>query len=307
MDPLQSHPIPNVSPRQPINHEIFRNIHLQPGLLNDSNCCCLISVLMCFHRLALINFFANPSQMIRNGTPDFSLMTLFKILRAFPSNQPFSINSFITSWNHDGRGMILGENEDLYIADGILGQVTMQHQPSVPVLTQYTASYFCPWCQLQYDGVTEWHNRTFQHIPDLTLPDQLQPVNPADLMTELLNQRFQVFCQVCQQRIDDAQMMIDRGRFTIIRVNRATIRNRTLAKIMTPLDCGPNNSLGSQFLGELVAVVAHRSQGGLHWVSYSKAANGWYLNNDHRQPVPSSPFNTGRRDETINMLCYINN
>ena len=307
MDPTQAYPIPNVSARQPINPLMFRYVHIQPGLVNDSNCCCLISVLMCFHRLAIVNFFSNPSRMMRNGSPDFSLMTLYKILRACPSNLPFSIRSFITSWNRDARGMQLGQNEDLYIVDGILKSVTLEHQTNVPVLTEYTASYFCPWCQLQYNGVTEWSNQSFDKVPELPLPDQQQPVNPADLMTQLMNDRFHVFCQVCQQRVNDAQIRIDRGKFTIIRVNRATIRNRRLAKIMTPLDCGPSNSPGGQFLGDLVAVVSHRSRGGLHWVSYTRADNVWYINNDDRQPVPSSPFNTGRRDETINMLCYINN
>ena len=308
MDPLQVRLIPNISARQPVNHLMFRYVHIQPGLRNDSNCCCLISVLMCFHRLAIVNFFINPSQMIRNGSPDFTIMTLYKILRAFPSNQPFSIIPLITSWNRDvRRGLQLGQNEDLFIVDGILKHVRLQHQSLVPVLTQYTASYFCPLCQVQYNGITEWVNQNFEQIPELSLPDQRQPVHPADLVTELMNQRLQVSCQVCQHQINDAQMRIDRGKFTIIRVNRATIRNRRLAKIMTPLNCGPNNSPGSQFLGDLVAVVSHRGQGGGHWVSYTRAENGWFLNDDDRQPVPSSPFNTGRRDETIHMLCYINN
>ena len=307
MDPLQVYPIPNTSNLQPINHLRFRVDQLQPGILNDSNCCCLLSLLLCLHRLSLVNFFIDPSQMMRNGAPDFTIMTLMKILKALPSTQAFSINSFITSWNRDGRGIQLGQNEDLYIVEGILKQLSLRHRGPGPVLTLFKASYFCPQCQVQYRGITEWLNQRFELIPELRLPDQQQQVNPADLITELMNERFQVICQVCQHQINDASFDIQKGKFTILTLNRAVIRNRRMAKIMTPISSGVSNCRGSQFIGELVAVVCHRTQPHLHWVSYTKADNRWFRNDDHNPPVPAAPFNSGNPDETINMLCYINN
>ena len=282
---------------------MFRSHYLQPGLLNDSNCCCLISVLLCLHRLCLINCFVDPNQMTRNGTPDFTILTLFKILRAMPSQGPFSLQTFITLFNRDGRRIQLGQNEDLYIAEEILKAVSLQQQIPVPVLTQYSITFFCPGCRIQHSGVA---GQAFEIIPILPLPDQQQPVNPADLMTTLMNEAVAVQCHVCLTQINNATLLIVKGRLTIIRVNRSVFRNGALRKIMTPLDCGPSNSPGSQFLGELVAVVCHRTRPTLHWVSYSKADNGWYLNNDHQRPTPSSPFNSGHADETVNMLCYIN-
>ena len=299
--------IPGMSPLQPIDPGHFTQNHLQPGLLNDSNCCCLISIVQCLHRLGLSSTLSLPIRMSQiNGSPDYATGILAKILSACPSNAPFSLHTFIETWNRSGLGLQLGQNEDLFIVEGILSKLRFRTIASVPYLTKYHATFFCITCQIQYRGITEWANRAFETVPELPLPNQQNPVKPADLMTDLVNERFQVNCQVCQTLVNNASYDIVKGRMTIVRLNRLEYQNQRPVKIMTPLDCGQSNSPGSQFLGELVAIICHRSQPHEHWVSYTKTDHAWYLQNDHRPPTPSSPFNSNFPSETINMLCYRN-
>ena len=307
IDPRGIYQIPDISPLQPIDASHFTQNHLQPGLLNDSNCCCLISVLLCIHRLSLVNHLMIPAQMRSiSGSSDYATGVLAKILQSFPSPNPFSLHAFIETWNRSRFDFQLGQNEDLFIIEGIMKRLRFQEQGGIPSLTKYNASYYCPQCQVQYRSITEWDNRAFEAIPELPLPNQQNPVHPSDLMTGLMNETFPVTCQVCQTQINDATYDIIKGKVTIIRVNRLAYQDRHRIKIMTPLDHGPNISPGSQYLGDLVAVVCHQSEGREHWVSYSKVDNGWFLNDDHRQPTPSSPLNSGVRGETINLLCYKN-
>ena len=266
----------------------------------------MISIILCFHRLGLINqLIVSPQMRSVIGSSDFAAGVLAKVLQAQPSQNAFSIQPLIQTWNRSGLGIQLDQNEDLFIIEGIMKKLSFQDQGGIPTLTQYKASYFCPQCQVHYRGVTEWHNPAFTTIPELQLPDQQNSVHPADLMTALMHETFPVTCQVCRAQINDATYEIVNGKVTIVRLNRMGFQDGNVYKIMTPLDHGHNSSPGSEYLGELVAVICHRSQG-MHWVSYSKTDNGWFLNDDHRQPAPSSPFNSRVRGETINLLCYKN-
>ena len=304
IDPHLIYQIPNRSPFQPVRTP-FSQQHLQPGLVNDSNCCCLISIVLCIHRLGLINHLQLPSHMRSAiGSPDYSIGVLAKILQALPSQNAFSIRALIDTWNRARLGTQLGQMEDLFIIDAIMKNVRFRDQGGIPTLTQYRASFHCPRCQVQYRGITGM--TAFHSIPELPLPDQANPIHPADLMTDLMRERFAVTCQVCHGNVHDASYEIVKGKVTIVRLNRMGFRGGNTYKIMTPIDHGPNQSLGGHYLGELVAVVCHRSAGGLHWVSYSKTDNGWFCNNDHRLPAPSSPLNSGIRGETLNLLCYKN-
>ena len=295
-----------MSPLQPIDPNNFSQHHIQPGLLNDSNCCCLICILHCFHRLGLINALIIPPQMRRTiGAPDFATGILAKILCAFPSNPPFSVHTFIQSWNRSNLGTQLGQNEDLFIIEGIVKKLQFRDQGGVPYLTTYKATFFCNTCQLHYRGLTDWPNPSFKTIPELELPNQQNAVHPADLMTNLMAENFPMNCQTCQGQVM-ASYEIVKGKVTIVRLNRLDFINQQIVKIMTPLDMGPNNSPGSQFFGELVAVVCHRSRPHQHWVSYVKTNNGWYLQDDSNPPILSSPFHSRNRTETINLLCYKN-
>ena len=305
-DPLRIYQVPDMSPLQPIDPNNFSQTHLQPGLLNDSNCCCLISVFQCLHRVGLINALSIPLQMRRTpGSPDFAIGILAKILCAFPSNIAISVHTFVESWNRSILGLQLGQNEDLYIIEGILKKLQFRNQGGAPFLTTYKATFFCNSCQLQYRGITEWDNMTFEAIPEVRVPDQQNAVHPADLMTNLMAENFDAHCHVCQGQVR-ASYDIEKGKVTMLRLNRMDFRNGQAIKIMTPLDMGPSNSPGSQLLGELVAVVCHWSQPRQHWVSYVKTDNGWYLQNDSNPPTPSSPMHSNIQSETINLLCYKN-
>ena len=305
-DPQRIYPVPDMSPMQPIDPNNFTHNHLQPGLLNDGNRCCLISIIQCLHRLGLVNALIIPLQMRRtNGSPDYPTGILAKILSALPSNESFSLHTFIQSWNRSALRLQLGQDEDLYIIEGILRHLRFREQGGVPYLTTYKATFFCNQCQIQYRGITEWPNQSFKVVPELSVPDQQNSVNPTDLMTDLMAENFPIQCQVCQEQVQASYETV-RGEVTIVRLNRLDYRNQQAYKIMTPLDMRPTNSPGSQLLGELVAVVCHRSQPGQHWVSYVKANNGWYLQNDSSPPFPSSPMNSNFPTETINLLCYKN-
>ena len=258
------------------------------------------------HRLGLINDLNIPTQMNENhGSPDLATAVLAKILCSLPSSNAFSLHIFIETWNQSQLNLQLGQNEDLYIIEGILKQMRFQDQSAVPSLTKYTASYHCPQCDVNYRGITP---SSFEAVPELSLPNQRNPVNPSDLVTDLINENLILTCQVCQTNINHASYEIVKGKVTILRLNRLGFDHGQAFKIMTPLDFGPNNSPGSELLGELVAVVCHIGGPGpgQHWISYSKAFNGWYRNDDQRLPVPSSPFNTNVPGETINLLCYKN-
>lgn len=305
-DPQRIYQVPDMSPLQPVDIDHFTHNHLQPGLDNDGNCCCLISIIQCLHRLGMINALNIPLQMRRlNGSPDYPTGILAKILCALPSNGTFSVQTFIQSWNRSNLGTQLGQNEDLFIIEGIVKKLRFRDQGGIPYLTTYKATFFCNTCQTQYRGLTEWDNPSFEAIPELRLPNQQNAVQPADLMTNLMNETFPLHCQVCQGP-GTASYEIVKGKITILRLNRLDFQNQQVVKIMTPLDVGPSNSLGSQFLGELVAVVCHQSQPHQHWVCYIKTDNGWYLQNDSNPPFPSSPFNSNIPTETINLLCYKN-
>ena len=308
INPEGNYQIPNTSPLQPISTP-FSQHHLQCGLDNTSNCCGLISIILCFHRLGLINQLIVPSQMRSViGSSDYACGVLAKILLAAPCQNAYAIQTFIDTWNASRLGLELDQNEDLFIIEGILRRLQFQDQGGIPTLTQYKASFYCPRCQLQYRGITEWENPAFTSVPELQLPDQLNAVHPSDLFTGLMNETFPITCQVCQTQINDACYQIVKGKVTIVRLNRVGFRDGNVYKIMTPLDHGRNSSPGSEYLGELVAVICNRGEGTrhTHWVSYSKTTNGWFINDDHRPPAPSSPLNSRVIGETINLLCYKN-
>ena len=309
LDPLGLYSVPNVSSCQPINLQNFTQSTLQPsGCDNDSNACCLISVVICMHRMCLVNFFID---MQNDANPDLPNLLLAKILRAMPSPQSFSLHTFVDTWNASiqGIGTQLGQNEDLYIAEHLFSSLRFQVQGLTPILTQYRAKFYCPQCCTNYSGITDGIHRSFQTIPELKMPDRvdIDGASPGLLMTNLLNETFVVTCRMCNNQIRNASFDVVKGRFTIIRIARITFENGTAMKNLNDLDCRGDSSPGGQLLGDLIAVISHIGgpEGG-HWVAYSKVSNGWFLNDDSQQVIPSSPFNPSQGLETINMLCYQN-
>ena len=98
----------------------FLQRHVQSrGLLNDGQVCGLLNVFLVFHRMKLISFFVDPTQIKTNNNPDFPVLMLMKILKALPSQDSFSIQLFVQSWNRSltlqNARARLGMNDDIMV------------------------------------------------------------------------------------------------------------------------------------------------------------------------------------------------
>ena len=101
-------------------------------------------------------------------------------------------------------------------------------------------------------------------------------------------------------------MRVVRGKYTMLRINRFNNRNVAVRNRFTERR---TQTVGEQYIGELLSIVNHIDQGVLqHYVSYHRlsGANDWYLNDDyHRvQRVPYHPYNS--LTETVNLVVYKN-
>ena len=150
-----------------------------------------------------------------------------KVLDALPTNEDFSLQQFIFSWNHTaptnglGRPM-LGQYEDILLCDTIIGAMKpylKRLQP--PVLTQYLAKFFCELCHVQYSNIDDGSHRFFQCVPLLPLPVTNRAVSPGQLLTNFLNSSFEAICPVasCQNRCRGATYEAIKGRFTLFKSN----------------------------------------------------------------------------------------
>ena len=96
-----------------------------------------------------------------------------------------------------------------------------------------------------------------------------------------------------------------KGLYTVLNIdsqNQAgTRRVAKLSEKVTMCD-------GQNFLGELIATVAHRQQGGGHYVCYTRTDDDvWFLNDDSKRVAHTShPFQSKIKGETPTMLVYKN-
>ena len=242
-----------------------------------------------------------------NRVPDFPSLVFMKILSAMPSQQAFSIQLFIESWNHSNRLPRIdpGFADIPSLAEGLLSNLQVkQYANRPPVFTQFLASFKCNACGKDHVKVKNWENQVQAEIPLLQLPSGNQPANVLQLLDDHIQETFQTRCGnlACKRRIFDAKLDVELGHFTIISVNRFV---DPTVKLMNKLDVTRTNQMLID-VGQLVSVVCHRGDVNRgHFVSYHRVDNQWYLNNDSMQCSQSqNPLEASNGSETVELLFF---
>ena len=309
VDQGQRFRIPNVSPLQPIVH--FEQRHLQrAGLINHRDTCCHLSVVLCLHRMGILKFLREDLIAVGVNVFDMPALVLSRMLRALPSQRPFSVQNFLTSWNHDHRLPVLQSNDDLTIVDGILSQLPLAPEPArgnVPVLTRFQASYSCDYCGQVDQSCETWDEKNFFLVPKLNLTRR-NPISAEDLLDQMLQQQMRITCpnRQCRGRATATWRTV-RGSFTVLYIDRADLQGGiSNTRLLPPAQA----SVPHNVLGELVSVVSRSGDGYNrgHFVSYHQVGGTWYFNNDDHSHYACNfhPFNRPDGRECVSLLCYYN-
>ena len=120
--------------------DVFTVNELQPnGLINDSNVCPIISIILSFHRIRLKDYLQDLEY-----NPNLPTLVLYKMLQAMPSRSSFSIMQFVLTWNSSNLGTNItpGEHGDVIdILDSFLTELDIKRFSSQtkPVFSKYLA------------------------------------------------------------------------------------------------------------------------------------------------------------------------
>ena len=309
LDPNNIFAIPDESHDRPNQSESLLVSHLQRlGLLNDSNICALISVMLCFHRISLKNHMIDPFSL----TLDYSAMVFHKVLSALPSQQPFSLQLLIDSWNESGKTPRIhpGFSDIAALAEGLVSNLQLkQYRSGPPFFTEFLGTFHCSGCGKDFVQVRHWEQQVGALIPLLPLPANNQPVDITELMDAYLNEPFETRCSNshCRQIIYGGRLEPRSGMFTILAVNRFDVDNpnqKRLNKLVMPSYSETTRDL----LEDLVSVSCHRGDVNAgHFVSYHKVNGQWYLNNDSRPCLPCENPLEGLNisvTETVELLFF---
>ena len=309
--------IPGPSQVQPGN--VLRRIDMsQCGILNDSNNCALLSIILCLHDMRLVGSLVQPANITKNNAPDYAILVLRQVLLALPNARAFSLQIFLDSWNDscvtDQNRAVIGQHEDLLIFDNIMKAVICHLQPTnTPLLTQFRAQFYCAPCQQQFSNVSQDSYGAFAVIPLVSLPRDQPSVTPGDLLTDLLQSHIDVTCPQCGVMCH-GNFDVTKGAYTIMVINRRGYQDQQgnyIPLLRTRLTDRRGINVGSGLLGTLVSVVSHRGDVRTgHWVSYHLAqdTNTWYINDDSQPLAPSNchPFVGQVANETADLLVFKN-
>ena len=308
VDPRQRFPIPGTSPLQPIAR--FEERHLQrAGLRNHQNTCCHLSIVLCLHRMGLLRFLREDLIAVGGNVLDMPALVLTRMLRALPSQRPFSVQNFLLSWNAERRQPILQSNDDLMIVDGLLSQLPLSAvRGNVPVLTRYQASFACNYCGRVDDSCEDFSERSFVSIPTL----HMTPGNPStaeDLLDGMLQHQMRITCpnRQCGGRVTATWRTV-RGTFTVLYIDRADLSGGIDNTRLLPR---AQASVPHAVLGELVSVISRSGDGynSGHFVSYHQVGGRWFFTDDDHTHYLCNfhPFNRRGGRENVSLLCYFNN
>ena len=152
----------------------------------------------------------------------------------------------------------------------------------------------------------------FRTVPILTPSINGRPISAGHLLTDFLNQETRVKCPSPCYAVNQAKVVPQKGRFTLLAINRRGLNDEDgdpIPKINTRVCATWSQRHGDKYLGELVSVITHKgSIHSGHWQTYTKTDSGtWYLNSDaHPVKQTSNPLNSKRKDETSQFLIYKN-
>ena len=278
------------------------------GLINIANCCCLNSLFFTLHRMQLVSYLPPENQMmLQYNQPDLISLITKEILKAMPC-QPFGLQLFITIWNNIRVGQQIGPNEDILgVADLFFSHVSLPPQAGVPIITKVLASYDCV-CGYQEQDLETWIGKLFLRIPKLQVNQRAAPIPVGELLTDLINTPDQIPCSLCGNRNTNGRFRVKKGKFTVLNLSR--IGNNWQVPIRTRLSTTRTQTVGEQYLGELIACVSHQGDAiAGHYFAYSFVNGAWYKNSDvqHVQRVAHHPFDAPTVNETVNFLVYKNN
>ena len=312
LDPMGLYSIPDASQTRP-STGMFDIGHLQlPGLLNDGNVCGLISLLLSFNRIQILDHLIDPHFCFTAvHTPDYPSLVLYRIFSAMPSVDPFSIQHLILSWNRSGRqpSITPGIIDTPSLAEALVTNMQFKQYASRPVMTKYLASFNCTTCGKSHVKVTNWEGQ-LGAIATLHLPENNQTANIHQMFAAYLTEPFHTRCQnhQCGKRFLNGELEADIGHFTLIALNRFDVPDQ---KRMNKVELSNDSQLvGNQALGELVSCVCHRGDVNHgHFVSYHKVGDSWYLNDDS-YPCRASEdplLQTSNGLETVDLLIMSDN
>ena len=246
-----------------------------------------------------------------HGLPDYPLSILSYILKALPSQQAFSIQNFLRSWNTAGKVPLLQPNEDIYVlADGLIPQLPLipRRVGMTPVFTKYLLRMVCDCGNNQL--MDYWDGKAFDAVPSLQVErvrDQTR-VRITALLNNFIGERQRGRCNVCNSLNDNLSLEVVKGMFTVLNMKRHPVAfDRDGSKVMTKLEIEPDSNQSAVLTQELISVVNHVGNlNGGHWLSYHKVGQHWYCNDDSRRVFASHhPFNAVA-PETSNLLIFLN-
>ena len=286
----------------------FNVAHLQQqGLDNTGNICAHISLLLCMHRMQLVQYLDHSRIVINGNVLHWPALVLNKILLAMPSSTSFCPHNFLTSWNSDGLTPALVGYDDLMIADNVLSKVPFTFSSSnIPLFTKFLLRYTCPGCGIAVEKEV-WNEKTFAVVPMLPLPADGSQVSVEACLNTFIQTPQASFCTQpgCNGTRVMGRLVPKQGKFTVVLMNRYP-SHRT--RLRNPLVHTPG-----PLLGELVSIASRRGtlrRG--HFVSYHSINNEWFCNDDSTtifrpQDHPlRTPATLSNDWETADLLCFQN-
>ena len=222
LDTFNLHPIPGIS--RFLRQDNFTANELQlVGIENCGNVCPIISICLAFHRLRLRDQLMDPFLCINDSTKP--TLVLHKILRALPSQHPFSIFQFILSWNKENlRPEIVqtsfGDVSELL--ESFLTNLAIKSFRSTPVFTKYVLSFHCRACGNIEDRLEHWSEARNKNLALLHVSDQEEDQSLHQLLDNHLSRPVEIRCPslMCRSPIKDAELKAVPGMFSAICVNR---------------------------------------------------------------------------------------
>jgi len=296
IDQFGTYPIPEPSSLHPIKE--FGPQHLQrEGLLNTGNICSHLSIVLCFHRLGLLEFL-DEDLIVDN---DWSAFLLQRILKALPSRNAFSIQNFCTAWNNNGKLPQLEAWDDISIVDALTTQLPFRGVNNIPALSKYYLRYTCPACGYVENNC---NHRLFETVPTLTLLPGSIPISAERLLLQMMKDPVQTQTKcICGQAVVASWKTMP-GKTTILFIARNTTGHEIARTRLIPR---PPSTDGPGIMRKLVSVVNRRGdirKG--HYISYHMVGGKWFKNDDDRamREVNHHPFTVLKED--VVMLCYLN-